>query len=58
MWTELYEPTQSGWYVVKIEGKRTVMNWNSINKFWVDFAGKTYKFNEIDKWLDDSVTKD
>lgn len=58
MWTELYEPNQSGWYVVKFQGKRTIMNWNSTNKFWADFSGKTYKFKEIDKWLDDSVTKD
>jgi len=56
MWTNKYEPTNSEWYIVKLQGKRTIMMWNEHNKFWTDFAGKTYKFNQIDEWLDDSVT--
>lgn len=56
MWTNKYEPIKSDWYIVKHQGKRTVMKWNNHNKFWCEFSGKTYKFNEIDEWLDDSVT--
>lgn len=55
MWTKLYEPSETEWYIVKLQRKRTIMMWNAHNKFWCDFAGKTYKFNEIDEWLDDSV---
>lgn len=53
MWTNNYNPNKSDWYVAKIEGKRTVLNWNAPNKFWSDFAGKTYEPECIDCWLDD-----
>ena len=53
MWTKEYEPVKSDWYIVKIQGKRNILMWNSPNKFWTGLDGKTYKFNQIDEWLDD-----
>ncbi len=58
MWTNLYEPEESDWYIVKLQGKRTVLMWNSRNKFWVGFDGRTYLFKDIDMWLDDSMIVD
>jgi len=53
----LYEtektPYQSGWYVCCVNGNRMILKYNVHNNFWVDFAGKTYKPTEIDKWLND-----
>jgi hypothetical protein len=55
MWTNKYNPTNSDWYIVVVDGKKSPMSWNSHNKFWVDFGGKTYKPEQIDRWLDDSI---
>lgn len=54
MWINKYQPSVSDWYIVRIDGKKQVLMWNNHNHFFSDFAGKTYKFNEIDCWLDDS----
>ena len=54
MWTNKYEPIESEWYLVKVNGKKEILMWNRHNKFFADFCGKTYKFNQIDCWLDDS----
>lgn len=56
MWTKSYEPTESDWYIVKINGAKMPMMWNIHNKFFSDFAGKTYRFDEIECWLNDSAT--
>ena len=53
MWTKDYEPTPREWYLIKINGVKFPAVW-SVNKFFVDMSGKTYKLNEIDCWLDDS----
>lgn len=55
MWTNKYEPKVGTWYLVKVDGKSTPMMWNDHNKFFADFCGKTYKFNQVDCWLDDDV---
>lgn len=54
MWTNKYQPTIGDWYLAKIDGKKQILMWNDHNKFFADFAGKTYTFNQIDCWLDDS----
>ena len=54
MWTNTYEPKKSDWYLVKLNGVKQTLKWNSTNKFFVDFAGKTYTFDKIDCWLDDA----
>lgn len=54
MWTNNYNPTEKGWYLVKINGKKDPLSWNIHNKFWSDFAGKTYRPDQIDCWLDDT----
>jgi hypothetical protein len=54
MWTNKYEPKEGGWFLTKVNGEKQILMWNSHNHFFADFAGKTYKFNQIDCWLDDS----
>jgi hypothetical protein len=48
-------PVESLWFVAYVNGKRTILKFNAPNQFWVDFTGKTYSPDLIDKWLDDGV---
>ncbi len=54
MWTNKYQPTIGGWYIAKINGNKQILMWNEHNLFFADFCCKTYKFDQIDCWLDDS----
>ena len=54
MWTNKYIPTERDWYIVKVNNKKQILMWNNHNKFFVDIVGKTYKFDQIECWLDDS----
>jgi hypothetical protein len=54
MWTNKYMPSDRGWYLVKINGLKSALLWNDYNHFFAGVDGKTYNFNDIDSWLDDS----
>ena len=54
MWVKDYSPTKSDWYIVVVDGKRFPAMYNDHNNFWCGQDGKTYKPNQIEKWLDDS----
>ena len=54
MWVNKYNPTEKGWYLVKINGVKDPLTWNVHNQFWCGLAGKTYKPDQIDCWLDDT----
>ena len=54
MWTNKYEPIIGDWYLVKVAGRKEILMWNEFNKFFAGFSGKTYVFDQIDCWLDDS----
>ena len=45
-------PNIKEWFVCYIGGERKVLTYNIPNKFWCDLYGKTYKNNEVTKWLD------
>ena len=45
-------PTENEWFVAYINGVRLLLRYNVPNRFWMEFTGKTYRPNEIDKWLD------
>lgn len=55
MWVKSYEPNIGGWYLCKINGNKLPLMWNKYNKFFSDFAGKTFHFLDIDCWLDDTL---
>ena len=52
MWIKDYNPSERGWYIVKINGKALPMTFNIRNLFWCGMDGKTYQPNQIDCWLD------
>jgi len=45
-------PTENLWFICYADGVRQPLKFNKHNQFWVALAGKTYKPNEIEKWLD------
>ena len=45
-------PTENLWFICYADGVRQPLRFNKHNQFWVALAGKTYKPNEIEKWLD------
>ncbi len=48
------DPPKIGeWYICFVSGQRQILMYNNHNNFWADFAGKTYRPEQIDKWLDD-----
>ena len=55
MWIKDSSPKTNEWFICIVNGQRMPMMFNVHNQFWVDFSGKTYKPNQIDKWLDDSI---
>lgn len=57
MWINTYKPKISDWYVVQIDDKRIILNYNKPNGFWYDLTGKTYSPDDIECWLDDSQVK-
>lgn len=52
-WISGRTPVTSDWFVCHIGDERVILKYNVTNKFWADFAGKTYKPDEISEWLDD-----
>jgi hypothetical protein len=56
MWITSSEvsPSESSWFIIYVNGVRFPARYNKFNNFWIDSAGKTYKPEQIDKWLDDS----
>jgi hypothetical protein len=45
-------PTENLWFICYADGVRQPLKFNKHNQFWVALAGKTYKPNEIERWLD------
>jgi hypothetical protein len=45
-------PTENLWFICYADGVRQPLKYNKHNQFWVALAGKTYKPNEIERWLD------
>ena len=45
-------PTESAWYICYVNGVRQPLMFNPHNKFWASLSGKTYKQNEVERWLD------
>ena len=45
-------PTENLWFICYADGIRQPLKYNKQNQFWVALAGKTYKPNEIERWLD------
>lgn len=45
-------PSENLWFICYADGVRQPLLFNKHNQFWVALAGKTYKPNEIQRWLD------
>ena len=45
-------PTENFWFICYADGVRQPLKFNKHHQFWVALAGKTYKPNEIERWLD------
>ena len=48
----IFNPTENLWFICYADGVRQPLKFNKHNQFWVALAGKTYKPNEIERWLD------
>jgi hypothetical protein len=45
-------PIENLWFICYINQDRHVLKFNKYNNFWSSLDGRTYKPNEISRWLE------